>query len=80
MFKIAANGGPAYDAAAGAYVTIGGKSFTVYARDCNNPGTGFDYFWIRSVGSLIMATTSSSNAVMLGGGKIAIPHNPAKSK
>jgi hypothetical protein len=67
-----------WDAAAGSYVTSGGKSFTVYAKDCNNPGTGSDYFWIRSFGSLVMSDTASSYAVILGGGNIAVPHTTGK--
>ncbi len=68
----------AWDASAGAYVTNGGKSFTVYASDCNNPGTGSDTFWIRSVDSLVMADPANTHAVILGGGNIAIAHTIGK--
>jgi hypothetical protein len=60
----------------GGYVNTGGNRFSVYAADCNEPGTGVDRFWVRSVDKLVMAKPAATNAVAIGGGSIAIPHRP----
>ena len=58
----------------GGYVTTGNNLFTVYAKDCNEPGNGYDYFWVRSVGDLIMENPPSTYAIVINGGSIAVPH------
>jgi uncharacterized protein len=68
----------AWDVTAGAYVTSGGITFSVYASDCNNPGTGIDSFWVRSTDKLTMPGTGSGGAVALGGGNIVVPHTVKK--
>jgi hypothetical protein len=62
----------------GAYVNTGNIVFSVYASDCNNPGTGLDSFWVRSTGKLSMPGTGSGGAITIGGGNIAIPHTGKK--
>ena len=62
----------------GAYVTTGGNTFSVYAEDCNNPGTGIDALWVRSVGNLVLPTPAPSNKVQIGGGNIVVPHTTKK--
>jgi hypothetical protein len=71
----------AWDAAAngglGAYVGTGNNPFSVYAKDCNNPGTGLDYLWMFAPGVLNMSTTTgnaSVDKVVLSGGNISVPH------
>jgi hypothetical protein len=63
-----------WDPGLGAYVNSGGNAFAVYAEDCNNPGSGVDSFWIRSVGDLALPTPAPSNKVQIGGGNIAVAH------
>jgi hypothetical protein len=65
---------PSANEGLGDYVNTGGNPFSVYAEDCNEPGTGVDSFWVRSVDQLLMAKTAPSNAVPIGGGNIAVPH------
>ncbi len=60
----------------GGYVNTGGNPFSVYVEDCNQPGTGVDRFWVRSVDKLMMAKPASTNAVTIGGGNIVVPHKP----
>jgi hypothetical protein len=63
-----------WDAALRAYVNSGGNAFSVYAEDCNNPGSGVDSFWVRSVGNLALPMPAPSNKVQIGGGNIAVAH------
>jgi hypothetical protein len=70
----------AWDVGTGTYVNTGGIPFTVYASDCNNPGTGNDSFWVRSTGNLTMPGTGSDGAIVISGGNIAIPHTTGKKK
>ena len=67
-----------WDAALGAYVNSGGNAFSVYAEDCNNPGSGVDSFWISGVGNLAMPAPAPSNKAPIGGGNIAVPHTAKK--
>lgn len=57
------------------YVNTGNNSFTVYAQDCNNPGTGYDWIWVDGPGNLDMPMTAEANKKQLTGGNIAVPHN-----
>lgn len=63
-----------WDDGLGTYLNTGGNPFSVYAKDCNDPGSGFDYFWVLSVGDFVMDKPASSEAIVLGGGNIAVPH------
>lgn len=56
------------------YVNQGGTSFSVYAYDGNEPGTGTDKLWVRNMGNLVMDGTGNTGAVSLGGGNIVVPH------
>lgn len=69
-----------WDTPTSQYVTTGSNAFTVYAEDCNNPGTGVDAFWLQSAGAplLSMASPVSTNKATLTGGNIAIPHKPGR--
>jgi hypothetical protein len=58
------------------YVTTGNNSFTVYAEDCNNPGSGIDSFWLSGPGTLNIPGPVSTNKKGLTGGNIAVPHTP----
>jgi hypothetical protein len=58
----------------GGYVTTGNNSFTLWAQDCNNPGTGPDSIWIGGPGDLNNGGNASTNAATLGGGNIVVPH------
>jgi len=49
-----------------------------YAMDCNNPGTGLDYFWLSAPGDLGMPMTADANKLPLTGGNIAVPHTIGK--
>jgi hypothetical protein len=60
------------------YVNSGNNSFTVYAKDCNNPGTGLDYIWIDGPGNLDMPMPATDNLKALTGGNIAVPHKPGR--
>ena len=60
------------------YVNSGGNAFSVYAEDCNNPGSGVDSFWVLSVGNLALPAPAPSNKVQISGGNIAIPHTAKK--
>jgi hypothetical protein len=64
----------------GAYVNTGGNLFSSYASDCNEPGSGVDSFWIRSIGQLVLATPAGTNALIVEGGNIFVPHTIGKSK
>ena len=71
----------AWDATAGAYVTVGNQSFTVYAEDRDNPGPGPDKIWLGAPGKLAMPgtpATAKTNAAVLTGGGIAVPHKAGK--
>ena len=59
------------------YVNTGNNNFVVYAKDCNNPGTGVDWIWLDGPGNLDMPG-NGENAVQLNGGNIAVPHKPAR--
>ena len=70
---------PAENEGLGGYVNTGGNRFSVYAEDCNDPGTGVDRFWIRGVDNLVMQgkpALTSNVPVRIGGGNIAVPHTP----
>ena len=69
-----------WDANTLSYVNSGNNSFTVYAKDCNNPGTGVDSFWMDAPGDLDMPNTAEANKATLTGGNIAVPHKPASVK
>jgi hypothetical protein len=69
---------PSANSGAGGYVTTGNNAFTVYAEDCNNPGTGVDSIWISGPGDLNMPSPASSNKKTLTGGNISVPHTPKK--
>jgi len=60
----------------GGYVTLGGIRFSVYVEDCNEPGTGVDKFWVRSMDKLVLEKPAPTNAVTIGGGNIVVPHTP----
>jgi len=62
-------------------ISDGTPLFKVYVEDGNNPGTGFDKFWIQVDGhaSLSMSPMASSSAVTIVGGNIAVPHTPART-
>jgi hypothetical protein len=63
-----------WDSRLGAYANSGGNAFSVYVEDCNNPGSGGDSFWVRSVGNLALPMPAPSNKVQIGGGNIAVVH------
>ena len=70
-----------WDATAGAYVTVGNQSFSVYAEDRNDPGTGIDRIWLGAPGALAMpgtASTATSNTAALTGGGVAVSHHSKK--
>jgi hypothetical protein len=67
-----------WDLAAGGNANSGGNAFSVYAEDCNNPGSGVDSFWISSVGNLALPTPAPSSKVQIGGGNIVVPHTAEK--
>jgi len=60
------------------YVTTGNNTFLVYAKDCNNPGTGVDWIWLDGPGNLDMAGLGESGKVELTGGNIAVPHRATR--
>ena len=60
---------------------VGNYSFIVYVEDRNQPGTGFDRFWVQIkdgggnvVGTLSISPDGPSNAQSLTGGNIVVPH------
>jgi hypothetical protein len=66
-----------WDPAAGAYVTVGGQSFTFYVEDRGSPGAGRDRAWVTGPAGLSLpgtASTARANAVILTGGNVAVPH------
>ena len=63
-----------WDSRLGAYANSGGNAFSVYVEDCNNPGSGVDSFWVRSVGNLALPMPAPSSKVQIGGGNIAVVH------
>jgi len=69
---------PAANSGLGGYVNTGGQDFAVYAKDCNEPGSGYDYMWVRGAGNLAMLSPAELNSVVLSGGNLAIPHKPKK--
>jgi hypothetical protein len=68
----------AWNGGVGGYVTSGGNAFTVYAEDCNNPGSGVDSIWINGAGNLAMPSPAALNKKPLTGGNIVVPHTPGK--
>lgn len=60
------------------YVTTGNNSFAVSAKDCNNPGIGYDYFWMDAPGDLDMLNFANTNSAVLTGGNISVPHTIGK--
>jgi hypothetical protein len=65
---------PSANSGAGGYVTTGNNGFTVYAQDCNNPGTGPDSVWIGGPGEFAMPAPAGTNKQTLTGGNISVPH------
>jgi hypothetical protein len=65
---------PTANSGDGDYVTTGNNTFAVYAKDCNEPGNGFDSIWIGGPDQLNM-TGNGTNAATLTGGNIVVPHN-----
>ena len=68
---------PTLNGGLGAYVSSGNNTFSVYAEDCNNPGTGLDYFWVFGPAPVNMQTPNGSPSVdklPLTGGNIQVPH------
>ena len=62
-------------------MTDGNQSFTVYAEDRNDPGTGIDRIWLGAPGALAMpgtASTAASNTAALTGGGVAVSHHSKK--
>jgi hypothetical protein len=58
-------------------VTVGGgssPSFTAYAEDCNNPGSGLDYIWMSGPAKLNVPSPASTYKATLTGGNVAVPH------
>jgi len=60
---------------------VGNYSFIVYVEDRNQPGTGFDRFWLQVkdgggslVGALSISPDGPTNAQGLTGGNIVVPH------
>lgn len=60
---------------------IGNHEFVVYVEDHNEPGVGFDRFWIEvidkdhnAVIDMSMLSPATDNTVLLGGGNIVVPH------
>ena len=60
-------------------MTLGGIRFSVYVEDCNEPGTGVDKFWVQGMDKLTLEKPAPTNAVIIGGGNIAVPHTPDNS-
>ncbi|MFC2023205.1 hypothetical protein ACFLT5_00510, partial [Chloroflexota bacterium] len=58
----------------GGYVSTGRNRFSVYAEDCNDPGTGVDSFWVRGVDKLVMEMPAYEHSVAIEGGNVAVPH------
>ncbi len=63
-------------------LALGNYSFTFYAEDRNEPGSGVDKVWIRVVdgsGKTVTAMTMSgsgpTNCVAIGGGNVVVPHS-----
>jgi C1A family cysteine protease len=61
---------------------VGGYRFILYAEDRNEPGAGYDQFWIElqdgqgnPVPAMTMARPALGNTVALEGGNITVPHN-----
>ena len=66
-----------WDAGAGDYATVGNQSFTIYAEDRNNPGSGIDRIWVGGPGLLKMTgalSAAGTNAAALTGGDVSAPH------
>jgi hypothetical protein len=71
---------PSANAGLGGYVSSGGNPYMAYAEDCNNPGTGLDYFLVRGVGDLQMSTDVYENKVpFVDQGHIVVPHDAKKA-
>jgi hypothetical protein len=58
-----------WDPVANEYINKGGEAFAVYAKDCNEPGTGHDSIQVRGPGVFGM-----NSPVVISGGNIAVPH------
>ena len=71
---------PSANTGRGGYMSTDDNQFMAYAEDCNNPGTGLDYFLVRSVGEFQMLTDVSVNKVPLAAerGDIVVPHGAGK--
>jgi hypothetical protein len=54
---------------------VGNTSWTVYAEDNNQPGTGTDRFWLSVAGrpAFSMSAPATSNAQLLTGGNVGVP-------
>ena len=66
---------------------VGNHTFIVYVEDHGTPGADADRFWIEirdKDGAVITASSmlasADSNAVLLGGGNIVVPHDGGKGK
>ena len=62
---------------------FGNYRFVTYVEDWNEPGAGFDQFWLEIqdrdsvvVLDMSMDRPGSENTVTLGGGNIVVPHTP----
>lgn len=63
---------------------VGNHEFKVYVEDWGEPGIGTDRFWIEVldrdsnvVAVMSMDRDATDNAVELGGGNVAVPHQSA---
>jgi hypothetical protein len=52
----------------------------VYVEDRNEPGRGFDKFWIQVDNGISMNTPAPGNAIEIVGGNIFVPHTPASTR
>jgi hypothetical protein len=62
---------------------IGNHRFLVYVEDWNEPGAGYDQFWLEVADKdvvpdedMSMARPGSENTTTIDGGNIVVPHNP----
>ena len=58
----------------------GNHVFNVYVEDRNEPGRGFDKFWIHVEHGISMNTPAPANAIEIEGGNIFVPHTPASTR
>lgn len=52
----------------------GNLNLTGYMEDVQEPGKGFDRFWVSVYGAILMPAPASANAEVLVGGNVQVPH------